>query len=291
MAQDVTVGGHEKYAILIYRDTRKRFIGQIHVVQRIGGIAVCVRDLHSAFAVEGGNPKSVIITQGCIQSTDSVGGIGRATHQRDLGVDDCALIDQFKGSRDMASGRNIRRHATCAGGRVDQIRSVAEGVLQNIARLRRHGHIGGSSPVPGRQAGKRSWNSEPPGVRQFRFGQIADIDIPVELSSAIGFVDQMQRSRATAPVDEGTVVSISVVANENQVTSDGALWFGVLGNLPEEAVMDVCEIRRHGHTQTSRVGQEDALLTIEGQSAADLILDVELSQIAAPNRALNFRNR
>ena len=55
--------------------------------------------------------------------------------------------------------------------------------------------------------------------------------------------------------------------------------------------MDICEIGRHGHTQTRRVGQEDAFLAVKGQSAADFILDVELSQIAAPNRALNFRYR
>ena len=101
----------------------------------------------------------------------------------------------------------------------------------------------------------------------------------------------MQRSRAAAPVHKGAVVGIGVFTDEHQVAGYGALRLGVFGDLPEEAVMDIRKIRRHGHAQASRIGQEDALLTIEGQSAADLILDVELSQIAAPNRALNFRNR
>ena len=55
--------------------------------------------------------------------------------------------------------------------------------------------------------------------------------------------------------------------------------------------MDICEIGRHGHTKTRRVGQEDAFLAVEGQSAADLVFKIKLSQIAAPNRALNFRYR
>lgn len=55
--------------------------------------------------------------------------------------------------------------------------------------------------------------------------------------------------------------------------------------------MDICKLRGHRQTQTCGIGQENALFTIEGQSAADLILNIELPQIAAPNRALNFRNR
>ena len=55
--------------------------------------------------------------------------------------------------------------------------------------------------------------------------------------------------------------------------------------------MNICEVGRHGHTQTCRIGQEDAFFAVEGQSAADLIFNVELSQIAAPNRALNFKYR
>ena len=55
--------------------------------------------------------------------------------------------------------------------------------------------------------------------------------------------------------------------------------------------MDICKLRGHRQTKTCGIGQEDALFTIEGQSAADLVFNIELSQIAAPNRALNFRNR
>ena len=101
----------------------------------------------------------------------------------------------------------------------------------------------------------------------------------------------MQRFRAAAPVNERSVVCIGVFTYEYQISSDGALRLGVFGYFPEETIMNIRKVGRHRHAQTRRVGQEDAFFAVEGQSATDLILKIELSQIAAPNLALNFKYR
>ena len=132
---------------------------------------------------------------------------------------------------------------------------------------------------------------KPTGIRQFRFCKVTDIDVPVELCVSVRLIDQVKRSRAAAPIHKGAVVTIGIVSNEHQVAGYGALRLGISRNFSKEAIMDICEIGRHGHTKTRRVGQEDAFLAVEGQSAADLVFKIKLSQIAAPNRALNFRYR
>lgn len=115
------------------------------------------------------------------------------------------------------------------------------------------------------------------------------MDIPIELCGAIREIHQIQGLRSIAPVYEGSVVGICLFTNEYQVTGNGALWLRLAGNIPEEAVVDIRKFGGQSHAQPSRGGQENALFTIEWQSAADVILKIEFSQIAAPNRALNFR--
>ena len=133
---NIAVSGHEKYTVLIHRNTGKRLIGQIHIVQCICGIAACVRDLYPALAIEGGNGEGIIVAEGRIQCTYTVGDITGTAHQRDLGVNDRTFIGQFKSCRDMTTGRNVCRHTASAGGRIDQIRMIAERVLQYRAGLR-----------------------------------------------------------------------------------------------------------------------------------------------------------
>ena len=139
--------------------------------------------------------------------------------------------------------------------------------------------------------GKGHGNGEPTGIRQLRFGQVVNPDLAVELRIPIGLVDQKQVIRYSAPIHEGAIIRIGVIPDENEISRNGALRFGIAGDGTKKALMEIREGRRKVHPKPGGIGQEDPLFAVQTLAAAKAVLDIELSQIAAPNLALNRTNK